>query len=157
MAQYAPKDGTRRKGILVFTRFTKESEGLVRLLSANGIEAATVSADTPPRERTGLIKAFKDGRISVIVNVGILIKGFDYPELDTVIMARPTKSLAVWYQAVGRALRPSRGKKAWVIDLSGSFRRFGRVSDLKISVERPDSELWAVFSRGRKLTNVPIV
>lgn len=157
MRVLSPKDGTRRKGVLVFTRFTREAEGLVRLLSAQGVKAATVSADTPPKERAMMISAFKEGKISVIVNVGILIKGFDYPELDTIIMARPTKSLAIWYQAVGRVLRPSQGKRAWVVDLSGSFRRFGKVSDLKIGLEKPNSELWAVFSRGRKLTNTVIV
>lgn len=157
MRVLSPKDGTRRNGILVFTRFTREAEGLVRILSAKGVKAATVSADTPPKERAALIKAFKEGKISVIVNVAVLVKGFDYPELDTIIMARPTKSLAVYYQAVGRLLRPSPNKKAWVIDLSGSYRRFGKVSDLKIGLEKPNSELWAVFSKGRKLTNSIII
>lgn len=157
MRVLSPKDGTRRKGVLVFTRFTREAEGLVRLLSAQGVKAATVSADTPPKERAMMISAFKEGKISVIVNVGILIKGFDYPELDTIIMARPTKSLAVYYQAVGRVLRPFPNKKPWVIDLSGSYRRFGKVSDLKITTEKPNTELWAVFSKGRKLTNTQIL
>lgn len=157
MRVLSPKDGTKRKGILVFTRFTREAGRLVSLLAANGVKAATVSADTPPKERAAMINAFKDGRISVVVNVSVLVKGFDYPELDTIIMARPTKSLAVYYQAVGRVLRPSPSKRAWVIDLSGSYRRFGRVSDLKIDVERPNTELWAVFSKGRKLTNLKII
>ena len=157
MRVLSPKDGTTRNGILVFTRFTREAEGLVRLLSAQSVKAATVSADTPPRERAVMINAFKEGKISVIVNVGILIKGFDYPELDTIIMARPTKSLAIWYQSTGRILRPFPNKKAWVVDLSGSYRRFGKVSDLKIGLEKPNTELWAVFSKGRKLTNTKII
>lgn len=157
MRVLSPKDGTKRNGILVFTRFTYEAEGLVRMLSAQGVKAASVSAETPHKERATLIRAFKNGDISVIVNVAVLAKGFDYPKLDTIIMARPTKSLAIWYQAVGRVLRPSQDKKPWVIDLSGSFRRFGKVSDLKIGLEKPNSELWAVFSRGRKLTNTVIV
>lgn len=157
MRVLSPKDGTKRKGILVFTRFTKEAELLVRRLKAHDIKAETLSADTPPRKRADLIKAFKDGLISVIVNVFVLGKGFDYPELDTIIMARPTKSLAVYYQAVGRVLRPSPNKKPWVIDLSGSYRRFGKISDLKIGLEKPNSELWAVFTKGRKLTNAKII
>lgn len=94
-----PKNGIKRKGILVFTRFTREAEDLVRRLAAHGVKAASVSAQTPSKERSALIKAFKDGRISVVVNVFVLGKGFDYPELDTIILARPTKSLAIWYQA----------------------------------------------------------
>ena len=157
MRVLSPKDGTQRKGILVFTRFTREAEDLVKRLTGQGVNAASVSADTPKSERERLVNSFRCGMIDVICNVGIFVKGFDYPALDTVIFARPTKSLAVWYQAVGRLLRPFPQKNAWVIDLSGSYRRFGKVSDLKIGLEKPDSELWAVFSKGRRLTNTPII
>lgn len=152
-----PKDGTERNGILVFTRFTKEADQLVQRLTQQGVKAASVSADTPAKERERLVDDFRNGKIKVIVNVGIFIKGFDYPELDTVIFARPTKSLAIWYQAAGRALRPFPNKKAWVIDLAGTYRRFGKISDLKIELEKPNSELWAIFSKGRKLTNTTII
>ena len=65
------------------------------------------------------------------MNVGVLTTGFDYPELDTVIMARPTKSLSLWYQIVGRAIRPSPMKeRGWVVDLCGNLNRFGKVQDL---------------------------
>ena len=149
-----PKNGIPRKGTLVFTRFIKEAEILVAKLSERGIKAAIVTGSTPKRERESLIKDFKAGKIKVIANVGVLTTGFDYPELDTVILARPTKSLALYYQMVGRCIRPSPGKDGWVIDLGGSYARFGKVSDLKIGVEKPGTERWAVFSRGRQLTNV---
>ncbi len=152
-----PKDGTKRKGILVFTRFIKEAEILKDKLLEKGINAAIVTGETPKRERDDIISRFKGGRIDVVTNAMTLTTGFDYPELDTIIMARPTKSLSLYYQCVGRAIRPSRNKKAWIIDLCGSYRRFGKVSDLKIGLEKPNSELWAVFSRGRKLTNTPIL
>ena len=152
-----PKDGTRRNGVLVFTRFVAESDLLVRRLADNGIRAEIVTGETPKRERERIVEDFKRGKIQVVANANCLSVGFDYPELDTVILARPTKSLALYYQQVGRCLRPCAGKRTWVIDLTSNIRRFGKVSDLKIVPEKPNSELWAVFSKGRKLTNTLIV
>lgn len=148
-----PKSGVPRKGVLVFTRFTEEADNLVEKLMVKGIRAAIVTGETPKREREEILEQFKEGEIKVVANVGVLTTGFDYPELDTVIMGRPTKSLSMWYQCVGRAIRPYKGKVGWVIDLGGTYRRFGAVSDLKIDCP-PGSTKWAVFSRGRQLTNV---
>ena len=112
-----------------------------------------MTGETPKREREEILEQFKAGEIKVVANVGVLTTGFDYPELDTVIMGRPTKSLSLWYQCVGRAIRPYKGKVGWVIDLGGSYRRFGNVADLRVECP-PGSSKWAVMSRGRQLTNV---
>lgn len=143
-----PKSGQKRNGILVFTRFLKEAERL-----ANEIEGcAMVSGDTPKNERERILKEFKAGDLKVVVNVGVLTTGFDYPELDTVVMARPTKSLALWYQIVGRAIRPSPKKETgWVVDLCGNLNRFGKVQDLVLVEPKPN--MWQVQSNGRQLTN----
>lgn len=93
-----PKDGSKRNGVLVFTRFTKEANALVAKLADAGIKAAIVTGDTPKQERERILEDFKAGKIQVCSNVNCLSTGFDYPELDTVIMARPTKSLALYYQ-----------------------------------------------------------
>lgn len=148
-----PKNGVPRNGVLVFTRFTKEADNLVEKLKMKGIRAAIVTGETTKAERDEIIEAFKGGEIKCVANVGVLTTGFDYPELDTVIMARPTKSLSLWYQCVGRAIRPFKGKDGWVIDLGGTYRRFGKVSDLKIECPQGSSK-WAVYSRGRQLTNI---
>lgn len=148
-----PKSGIPRNAVLVFTRFTKEAVQLVDKLKYKGVHAAVVSAQTPKAERDQIITDFKSMKIQVVANVGVLSTGFDLPALDTVILARPTKSLALYYQMVGRAIRPYKDKDGWVIDLGGNFKRFGRVQDLKIGVEKPNSQLWAVFSNGKQLTN----
>ena len=68
-------------------------------------------------------------------------------------MARPTMSLALWYQIVGRAIRPHPSKKeGWIVDLCGNIKRFGEVSDLKLV--GGGSDKWAVFSKDKQLTNV---
>lgn len=143
-----PKSGIPRKGILVFTRFVKEAEALVNDIQGSAI----VTGETPKKERERILEWFKDGRIKVVVNVGVLTTGFDYPELDTVVMARPTKSLALWYQIVGRAIRPSKGKVGWIVDLCGNVKRFGRVEHLRVS--EPEKSKWCITSAGRQLTNI---
>lgn len=144
-----PKAGGKRKGILVFTRFLKEAEQLTWSIPGCTI----VSGDTPKSTRERILAAFKSGEIPVVANVGVLVCGFDYPELDTVVMARPTMSLAMWYQIVGRAIRPHPQKEVgWIVDLCGNIKRFGEVSDLRL-VDGSNGK-WAVYSKGRQLTNV---
>lgn len=144
-----PKQGGKRKGILVFTRFLEEAERLT-----NHIEGCQiVSGDTSKKEREQLLSDFKAGLIPVIANVGVLTTGFDYPELDTIVMARPTMSLALYYQIVGRAIRPHPNKESgWIIDLCGNIERFGKVEELKLT--EPKAGLWQVESSGKQLTNI---
>lgn len=143
------KTGIKRKGILVFTRFLKEAEQLTWSVPGT----AVVSGNTPKKEREEILEAFRSGKIPVVVNVGVLVCGFDYPELDTVVMARPTMSLALYYQIVGRCIRPHPSKDAsWFIDLCGNVKRFGEVKDLRLF--DGGNGKWAVYSNGRQLTNV---
>lgn len=148
-----PKSGIPRKGVLVFTAFTKEARQLVDKLQSIGVNAAIVTGETPKKERETILEGFKKREIKVVANVGVLTTGFDYPALDTVVLARPTKSLGLYYQMVGRAIRPFDGKDGWIVDLSGNYSRFGNVADLFIS-RPPGTTKWAVYSRGTQLTNV---
>lgn len=143
------KTGIKRKGILVFTRFLKEAERLTYSIPG----CAIVSGDTPKGERERILEAFKSGEIPVVANVGVLVCGFDYPELDTIVLARPTMSLALYYQIVGRAIRPHKDKDAaWFVDLCGNINRFGKVEDLRL-VDGGNNK-WAVWNKTKQLTNV---
>lgn len=148
-----PKSGIPRKGVLVFTAFTKEARQLVDKLQSIRVNSAIVTGETPKKEREAILEGFKRREIKVVANVGVLTTGFDYPALDTVVLARPTKSLGLYYQMVGRAIRPFDGKDGWIVDLSGNYSRFGNVADLFIS-RPPGTTKWAVYSRGTQLTNV---
>lgn len=148
-----PKNGRPRKGILVFTRFIEESE----LLSEYVEGCAIITGSTPKKERERILKEFKEGKIKVVTNVGVLTTGFDYPELDTVVMARPTMSLALYYQIVGRAIRPHPDKEsAWIVDLCGNYKRFGRVEDLHLQQYRSEEYIitGCPDNQERQLTNV---
>lgn len=129
-----PKSGIPRKGILVFTKFLEESENLCRSID----DCEMLSGETPKKERERIIRDFKSGKIKVLTNVGVLTTGFDYPELDTVVMARPTMSLTMYYQILGRAIRPHPSKEAgWIVDLCGNIKRFGKVEDLRLFERKP--------------------
>lgn len=137
--------------ILVFTKFVAEARELSVQL---GECAAIVNCEMKPKERDAIIKGFKLGEIKVVLNVGILTIGFDYPELEAVVMARPTRSLRLYYQTIGRCLRPHPSKeKAMIIDLCGNYSIFGKIEDMQL-VERGGDNLWCVMSKNRQLTNV---
>ena len=143
------KTGIHRNGILVFTRFVEEAVELSEQIDG----CVVVSGDTPLKEREEILQRFKNGEIKVVVNAQTLTTGFDYPALDTVVMARPTMSLSLYYQIIGRCIRPSSSKQdSWFIDLCGNIERFGSVDDLKL--DRSVDGTWNVFSNGKQLTNI---
>lgn len=138
-----------RKNALVFTRFVEESEYLVRCIPGSAI----ITGETKKKERERLISGFKAGDITVICNVGVLTTGFDYPELETVIIARPTMSLGLYYQMIGRSIRPHPKKEsARIVDLCGNYKTFGKVEDLEI-VDGGNGK-WFIASEGKQLTNI---
>ena len=142
--------GAGRRNILVFTRFIAESQALVDDLGGG---AEIVTGKTPKNERAAIIDRFRSGRTRVVSNVGVLTVGFDFPELETIIIARPTMSLALYYQMIGRGVRIHPSKDStWVIDVCDNHRKFGRVEDLQLVAPRPD--LWHISSQGRQLTNI---
>jgi DNA repair protein RadD len=143
------REMTHRKNALVFTRFVKEA----KYLADNFPGAAIVTGDTHKKDRERLIEGFKSGDIPVICNCGVLTVGFDYPELETVIVSRPTMSLRLYYQMCGRCIRPH-PKKATdrVVDMCGNLASFGRLEDLEI--RDGGNGKWYVASGHQQLTNI---
>lgn len=88
--------------------------------------------------------------------MGVLTTGYDYPELDTVVIARPTMSLAMYYQMVGRAIRPFEGKDGWIVDLGENIKRFGKVDDLALRADKPEQYYISGIVGGmeKQLTNI---
>ncbi len=138
-----------RTGSIIFTRFIEEAKHLASRVA--GVKVVTGA--TPPKERRALLTAFKAGEVPHVANVGVLTTGFDYPELATVVLARPTKSLGLYYQMVGRCVRPHESKSvAWVVDMVGLSKQFGAVEELQ--VRKDERRRWCVASGSRQLTNV---
>lgn len=137
----------KRSSILVFTRFISESQYLVSQIPG----AAIVTGDTPESERDRILSEFKSGKVKVACNVGVLTVGFDYPALATVVLARPTMSLALYYQMIGRSVRTHPEKPyALVVDMVGLVEQFGKVEDM---VLRENGSKWCYTSGDRQLTN----
>lgn len=139
------------KRTIVFTTDVKTAGEIAARFNALGIAAAAVDGDTDRNVRREYIKRFRDGRLTVLVNVDLFGEGFDVPACECVIMARPTGSLAVYLQQFGRALRLMLGKLyGLIIDMVSNFKRHGYPDkhhawsldrrDKKAKVE-PDPEL----------------
>ena len=94
--------------ILVFACSKDHCIILQRLLKSEEIESVVILGETNKHIRGQSIKDFKNNKLKVIINFGVLSTGFDAPNLNTLIIARPTKSVVLYSQMVGRALRGPR-------------------------------------------------
>lgn len=114
-----------RRGI-IYAINKRHAAKIAELYSSRGVEAVAIDCDTPKEMRQDLIRSFKEGKIQVLVNVDIFTEGFDCPSVSFIQLARPTKSLALYIQQVGRGLRIVEGKeKTIIIDNVGLYNYFG--------------------------------
>ena len=102
------------------------ADNLVQAFTAQGISAAKILSDTSQDDRERVISDFKDGKLTVLVNVAVATGGFDLPDASCVMITRPTKSLALYLQMVGRGLRPKDdGGDCLILDLAGNAEEHG--------------------------------
>ena len=140
-----------QKSCLVFVNSVNEA----KRLSEEVADSAYVHALAKKAERKKAIEDFKKGKIKVMFNVSVLNEGFDYPELDTIIIARPTASLTLYTQIIGRGMRNAPGKqKCSVVDLCGNLDRFGRLED--ISLVKDENHGWILRTPNKILSGRPI-
>jgi superfamily II DNA or RNA helicase len=106
---------------LVFTPTVETAHAAMDALASSGIPAAVVDGTTPLEERRVIYESCRRGKVQVLVNCMVLTEGFDMPQLEVAVIARPTQSAPLYTQMVGRVLRPWPGKKeALVLDLVGA-------------------------------------
>lgn len=86
------------------------SEATAAAFREAGINAIHLDGETPKEVRKQILRDFTAGKYKVLCNVNLFGEGFDAPEIGCVIMNRPTKSRAFWFQAVGRGARPTAGQ-----------------------------------------------
>lgn len=107
-----------RKGVMIFTSSVNHAIEIMKQLPA--FVSALVTGETPPLERDEIISAFKDQKLKYLVNVSVLTTGFDAPHVDVIAVLRPTESVSLYQQIVGRGLRLSPGKTdCLVLDYTG--------------------------------------
>ncbi|MEE6129136.1 DEAD/DEAH box helicase [Chryseobacterium arthrosphaerae] len=150
IVQYAGRLLAKKPNLLIFCALIEEAENVARRIPG----AVVLTGSTRKEERERILSQFKSGKIRCVVNVGVLTTGFDYPELECVLLAKPTMSLALYYQIIGRAMRISPKKEnAWIVDLGGNINFFGKIETMKI--EQTPTGLFFISNNGRQLTNVP--
>jgi len=151
--EFARRILSKRKSLLVFCSLISEAREV-----ANNVPGAVIlTGETDKRERESILTRFKKGLIRCVVNVGVLTTGFDYPELEAVLIARSTMSLALYYQIIGRVMRPftyadGTKKVGWVVDLGGNIPFFGKIETMEIRTDAKGR--LSIFNNGRQLTDV---
>lgn len=111
---------------VVFATSIQHSVALAEAFSRAGVAAAHVDAATPVAERTRIFERFAAGEIQVLTNCFLAAVGYDLPRIDCVVLARPTRSLTLYLQMLGRGLRPAKGKRdCLVLDHAGAVHRHG--------------------------------
>lgn len=123
------KRASDRKAWLIFCAGVNHAHHIADLLNQQGITAACVTGDTPNVERDKIIRDFQSGKIRALTNVNVLTTGFDYPEIDCLVMLRPTMSPGLYYQMAGRGLRIAPNKTdCLVLDFAGNVSRHGAIT-----------------------------
>ena len=108
------------------------AHNLAAMFNDAGIPAAILLGDTKPEERDRAIAGFRNGAIKALVNVAVATEGFDLPDASCIIIARPTMSLALYLQMVGRGLRPKDdGGECVILDLAANSATHGLPEDYR--------------------------
>jgi DNA repair protein RadD len=115
-----------RRPTLVFATGVEHSQHLANAFCAAGVRAVHVDAETAMEERTEAIRGLTEGRLEVVCNVELFTYGVDVPRVSCISVARPTQSLALHLQMLGRGLRPYPLKEyLLVLDHAGNTYRHG--------------------------------
>jgi len=94
-----------KKHVLYFGTSVEQSHLMYMLLTNFGIKAGVIDEDTPEEYRVELISKFQKKEIQILLNFRVLVAGFDAPAIDTIVIARPTKSANTLMQMIGRGMR----------------------------------------------------
>lgn len=125
VTQYIKELCSERTGI-IFNAGIEQSKLQTDLLNEAGISTVHLDSNTPFKERQIYFNKLASGEIKIISSIGCLTEGFDVPNISFVVVARATKSRALYVQMVGRGLRISPGKDdCLILDFGGNVKRLG--------------------------------
>lgn len=120
--------GQNRRSWLVFASGIEHAEHISAMLGQFGIDSVAVHSKNPAEKNDRAIKAFKAFQLRCIVNYGKLTTGFNHPATDLIGMFRPTMSVPLWVQMLGRGTRPD-GENCLVMDYARNAIRLGPIND----------------------------
>jgi len=140
---------------LIFCSTIEQAQRCSQMLTEMKLSSEWITSEDSMKDRTEILKRFREGKIKHLCNVGILTTGFDFPELDCITVARPTLSLALWYQMVGRGMRKYPGKdRFYVIDICNNVKRLGRVETITYGKEEGYKDI--VLTELGKISGIPL-
>ncbi len=114
---------------VIYTYSIDSAVEIAHKFNSEGISAIEVDGTTSKEKRNLAVQKFRKQEIKILVNVNLFTEGVDLPNVDCVIMARPTASLALYLQFSMRCLNPRPGKTAIIIDHANNFKTFGYPDD----------------------------
>jgi len=119
--------------IIVFACSVDHAKLLSNLLNVKGFRCAAITSDTPSHQRTTAIKSFRDtSNLNILTNFGVLTTGFDAPKANVAFIVRPTKSMVLYSQMIGRVIRgPKVGgnKTCKIITVADHLAGFKSIAD----------------------------
>ena len=134
---------------LVYAVSVRHARNLVAVFNGAGIPAGLLLGDSPMTERATLIDQFRTETIKVLINVAVATEGFDLPDASCIVLTRPTKSLSLYLQMVGRGLRPKHDHgNCVVLDIAGNSLQHGLPEE---------DRNWSLQPRGAPPTGDPPV
>ncbi|MCO4793672.1 MAG: DEAD/DEAH box helicase [Bacteriovoracaceae bacterium] len=129
-----------RQGVMIFSSTVKHAKEILEHLPEG--EAKVILGDTADLERDKIIQEFKDKEFKYLVNVSVLTTGFDAPHVDVIAILRPTESVSLYQQIIGRGLRLNQNKKdCFILDYTGMGHD---IYSPEISDKRPSKDTVAV-------------
>lgn len=117
------------KPTLVFTPDLQSLDVVMNTLNKSGLKYLHVDGSMPVDERSEVLKKLENGEIDGVVNCGVLTTGFDMPKVKQCILIRNIKSRSLFFQIVGRFIRPYKGETAQIYDFGGSSYNFATASN----------------------------
>jgi DNA repair protein RadD len=121
-----------RKHWLVFGVGIEHCEHLAEAIRAHGVTCEAVHSKLSSAKRTELIKLFKAGKVQCLTNPAMMTTGFNFPNIDLVALVRPTLSVVLYQQIVGRGMRPkTHTDYGLVLDFAGAVSRHGPITKIR--------------------------
>lgn len=120
----------RDRKTVIFATSVSHSVNIRDEFRRAGIMAEHLDGTTPMEERDGILSRLVNGKIEVVTNCMVLTEGWDCPDVACCVLARPTKSMLLYRQMIGRILRPAPGKTdALILDHAGAIFEHGFVEE----------------------------
>jgi DNA repair protein RadD len=119
-----------RRKTVIFATSVAHSVHLRDEFRRAGVLAEHIDGSTPLEERDGILRRLSRGEVEAVANCAVLTEGWDQPDVNCIVLARPTRHMGLFRQMIGRVLRPAPGKDhALVLDHAGNVFQHGFVEE----------------------------